>query len=56
MGRLAFNGILQQDWNLVFTIMMLATFLTLVGTLLADVLYTKVDPRISLTQNYGLGE
>ncbi len=56
MGRLAFNGILQQDWNLVFTIMMLATLLTLMGTLLADVLYTKVDPRISLTKNYGLGE
>lgn len=56
MGRLAFNGILQQDWNLVFTIMMLATLLTLLGTLLADILYTKVDPRVSLTKNYGLGE
>lgn len=56
MGRLAFNGILQQDWNLVFTIMMLATLLTLIGTFLADVLYTKADPRISLTKNYVLGE
>jgi peptide/nickel transport system permease protein len=56
MGRLAFNGILQQDWNLVFTIMMLATVLTLIGTLLADILYTKVDPRISLTKNNALGE
>jgi len=50
MGRLAFNGILQQDWNLVFTIMMLATLLTLISTLLADILYTKVDPRISLSK------
>ena len=56
MGRLAFDGILQQDWNLVFTIMMLATLLTLLGTLLSDILYTKVDPRISLTKNYNLGE
>jgi len=49
MGRLAFDGILQQDWNLVFTIMMLATLLTLLGNLLADLLYLRADPRISLT-------
>lgn len=54
MGRLAFNGILQQDWNLVFTIMMLATLLTLLGTFFADILYTRVDPRISLSKSHGL--
>ena len=55
MGRLAFNGILQNDWNLVFAIMMLATLLTLIGNLLADLLYTKADPRISLTKTAKLG-
>ena len=55
MGRLAFNGILQNDWNLVFAIMMLATLLTLIGNLLADLLYTQADPRISLTKTAKLG-
>jgi len=50
MGRLAFDAILQQDWNVVFTILLLGTFLTLVGNLLADLLYVKVDPRILLTK------
>ena len=50
MGRLAFDGILQQDWNVVFTILLLGTFLTLIGNLIADLLYVKVDPRILLTK------
>jgi peptide/nickel transport system permease protein len=51
MGRLAFDGILQQDWNVVFTILLLGTFLTLLGNLFADLIYVKVDPRIILTKD-----
>jgi len=50
MGRLAFDAILQQDWNVVFTILLLGTFLTLLGNLLADMIFVKVDPRILLTK------
>jgi len=52
MGRLAFDAILQQDWNVVFTILLLGTFLTLLGNLLADLLYVKVDPRILHTKEF----
>jgi len=50
MGRLAYDGILQQDWNVVFTIMLLGTCLTLIGNLIADLIYAKIDPRIVLTK------
>ncbi len=55
MGRLALQGILQQDWNVVFTIMMMTALFTLVGNLLADLFYQWVDPRISLTKPSQLG-
>ena len=39
MGRLTYASILSQDWPLVYGILFLAAILTLVGSLLADLLY-----------------
>ncbi len=47
MGRLLFEAIRYPDHPMVFTIVMLAAFLTMVGYLIADVLYAVADPRIT---------
>lgn len=48
MGRLTYASILSQDWPLVYGILFLAAILTLVGSLLADLLYRAADPRVRL--------
>ena len=48
MGRLALSSILAQDWSIVFTVLMLGSILTIVGILVADILYAWVDPRVKL--------
>ena len=50
MGRLAYEGLFQQDWPLVFTITMLGAILSLIGNLLADISYTIADPRVSFSK------
>jgi len=50
MGSLFLSSITSRDWPVVFTIMMFSAILTLVGNLVADFLYTVVDPRISFTK------
>lgn len=50
MGKLVISSIQGQDWNIVYAIFMLGAILTLVGILVADILYAYVDPRIKLTQ------
>ncbi len=47
MGNLSFNAILARDYPIVFIVFMFSAILTLVGYLVADVLYAVVDPRIS---------
>ena len=46
MGRLAYDGILQQDWSVVNAILLLSAFLTLLGYLVADIFYRWLDPRV----------
>jgi peptide/nickel transport system permease protein len=48
MGKLIFDAIMGNDFNLALTALMLATLLTLVGNLAADVTYAALDPRITL--------
>ena len=48
MGRLAFTSLLTQDWNVVFTVLMLSAVLTMIGILVADILYAWADPRVRL--------
>lgn len=46
MGKLAFDALLSHDWNIVFTILMLSAVLTMIGILVADILYAWADPRL----------
>jgi len=48
MGRLGFEAILSRDYDMIMAITTLSAFLVLVGMLVSDLLYTIVDPRISL--------
>lgn len=45
MGRLVFDSILGGDWPVVFMVLMIVTLLTVLGNLVADVLYNLADPR-----------
>lgn len=48
MGLLFFNSIVDRDYNVVLGLIVLTSMLTVLGRLLADVLYVVVDPRIRL--------
>lgn len=46
IGRLAYQAVLSRDYSVVMTILTLSAALTLVGNMIADILYAVVDPRI----------
>lgn len=48
MGRLIYDAVLGNDYNLALAALLLATAFTLAGSLLADLAYVLLDPRISL--------
>jgi peptide/nickel transport system permease protein len=47
MGRLFFEAIGQRDYDTIMGLTMMFSVLTLIGQLLADVLYAVVDPRVT---------
>jgi len=47
MGQLTLKAIFARDYPIVFTVLMFSAILTLIGNLVADILYAYVDPRIS---------
>ena len=47
MGKLIFDAIMGNDFNLAMIAFLFATILTLLGNLLADIAYGWLDPRIS---------
>jgi peptide/nickel transport system permease protein len=47
MGKLIFDSIMGNDFNMALVALLFATFLTLAGSLLADFAYVTIDPRIS---------
>ncbi len=47
MGKLIFDAVMGNDFNLALVALLFATVLTLVGNLLADLAYVALDPRIS---------
>jgi peptide/nickel transport system permease protein len=47
MGQLGFQSVLDRDYPLIMAIFTLSALLTLMGILVADFLYTIVDPRIA---------
>ena len=46
MGQLSYEAIFNRDYPVIMAIFTLSALLTLLGILLADFLYTVVDPRI----------
>ena len=46
MGRLGYEAILARDFPVILTLNLIAAVLTLIGTLVSDILYAVVDPRI----------
>jgi peptide/nickel transport system permease protein len=46
MGREVFTAITAKDWPVLYTILMLVAILTMLGNLLADILYAYADPRV----------
>ena len=46
IGRLAYQAVLARDYSVVMTILTFSSALTLLGNLLADILYAFSDPRI----------
>ncbi len=48
LGRLGFEAILARDFPVILTVNFIAAALTLAGTLISDILYAVVDPRIRL--------
>jgi peptide/nickel transport system permease protein len=48
LGRLGYEAILARDYPVVIALNFIAAFLTVIGTLVSDVLYMLVDPRIRL--------
>jgi len=47
MGKLAIDAVKGRDRELILSITLISGFLTLIGYLIADFLYTIVDPRVS---------
>jgi len=48
LGRLAVRAALNRDYPVVLTLNMLSALLVLFANLLTDIVYTRLDPRISL--------
>jgi peptide/nickel transport system permease protein len=51
MGRLLYDAIMNKDVNLAMACLLLLGLLTVSGSLLADIAYAVVDPRV----RYGQG-
>ncbi len=46
MGKLFYDAVMSRDYPVIMGILVIGAFLTLMGNLLADVLYSVADPRI----------
>ena len=46
MGKLIFDAIMGNDYNLALMALLFATFTTLAGNLAADLAYARLDPRV----------
>jgi peptide/nickel transport system permease protein len=48
MGWMVFEAINNRDWTVVYAVIMLTSLMILIGGLLTDILYQKVNPRVLL--------
>jgi peptide/nickel transport system permease protein len=53
MGKLIFDSIMGNDYNMALITLLFATAVTLVANLMADIAYAWLDPRISYTGGTG---
>lgn len=49
IGRLIFNAVVARDTSLLLSILFLSSLLVMATSLLLDILYARLDPRIELT-------
>jgi peptide/nickel transport system permease protein len=49
IGKLSIDSIYNNDWPIVYGLLLLTAIATTIGILLADLLYAWVDPRVKLT-------
>ena len=50
MGRLMFESVLAQDWNVAFVMVLMVSFLTIIGYIISDVLYRWVNPQVRFNE------
>ncbi|MAH85076.1 MAG: diguanylate cyclase [Rhodospirillaceae bacterium TMED8] len=53
IGKMIFDSVLGNDFNLALVGLLFATFMTLLGNILVDLAYAAIDPRISLDTGSG---
>ena len=51
LGRLAVSAAFQRDYPVIMAVTLLVSFVVILSTLITDVLYTVVDPRIKLEKH-----
>jgi peptide/nickel transport system permease protein len=49
MGRLYYDALSRSDWPVALAFIFITALLTVVATLIGDILYTMIDPRIKFT-------
>ena len=49
VGKLFYESVMSRDYAVIMGILFLGAILTLLGNLLADVMYAVVDPRIRVS-------
>ncbi len=54
MGLVTIQSIFGRDWPMVFGILVLSAIFTIIGILLADIMYALADPRIKYSQSGNL--
>lgn len=50
LGQLAFQALLERDYPIIMGELAIAAFLTMIGVLAADLMYSIVDPRIAFSK------
>jgi microcin C transport system permease protein len=50
MGLLGYKSILSRDYNVIMGLLVIQSFLSLIGNLLSDLLYVWVDPRVDFSE------
>ena len=51
IGRISYEALVARNYPIIFTVTMFTAVLTMVGNLIADILYAWVDPRISFSES-----